>query len=68
MKSDDSCRHLRTKAMFVPAPAGDDAPPEQPPPTGGSHCWCNCTLSETGPDDRPAGPEVCHPPRACFEE
>jgi hypothetical protein len=33
-----------------------------------SHCWCNRTLTETGPDDRPVGPEACTASRACFEE
>jgi hypothetical protein len=33
-----------------------------------SHCWCNCTLTETGPDDRPVGAEHCTDTRHCFEE
>ncbi len=32
------------------------------------HCWCNCTLSETGPDDQPVGFQVCGASRPCFEE
>ncbi len=62
------CRNLRAKSMFVPALA-DDAP-VQPDPQSlrNSHCWCNCTLTETGPDDRPVGPDVCDPSRPCFEE
>ncbi len=62
------CRHLRAKNMFVPALAqpGDDQPPTQPPPS--AHFWCNCTLTETGPDDKPVGSERCHSLRSCFEE
>jgi len=30
--------------------------------------WCNHTLSETGPDDRPAHVRTCIPGRKCFEE
>ena len=33
-----------------------------------SHCWCNLSLTETGPDERPVGPEACNPSRPCFEE
>jgi len=67
MKSDSNCRYLRAKSMFIPALAQQAAPdlPEQPAQAG--HCWCNRTLTETGPDDRPVGPEVCDASRPCFE-
>jgi hypothetical protein len=54
--------------MFVPALA-DATPPEgEDILARSSHCWCNLTLSETGPDDRPVGPEICKTSRPCFEE
>jgi hypothetical protein len=33
-----------------------------------SHCWCNCTMSEVGPDDRAVGTTACDSSRSCFEE
>lgn len=68
MNSSNVCKNLRNKAMYIPALAhaaeqGTDSS------TGHSHhCWCNCTLTETGPDDRPVHPEHCRSHRACFEE
>jgi len=67
MSPSTRCKHLRNKSMFIPALAkaaedGDD-------PTGHSHhCWCNCTLTETGPDDGPVSPDRCQSSRSCFEE
>jgi hypothetical protein len=67
MKPDHICKNLRTKKMYVSALAaeafvpGDDA-------RGPSPCWCNCTLTEVGPDDGPVGPQVCDPSRPCYEE
>lgn len=67
MKPGQTCKHLRTKSMFVTALA--DAQAQSGEPVGrASHCWCNCTLTETGPDDRPVGPQVCDPARPCFED
>ncbi len=68
MNASNSCRHLRAKHMFIPALA--QASQEQHPgqPAASAHCWCNCTLTETGPDDKPVGPERCQPGRPCFEE
>ena len=68
MKPAGVCKKLRTKSMFIPALA--DEAPEQPgsQPARSSHCWCNCTLTETGPDDRPVGFAVCDSSRFCFEE
>ncbi len=62
------CKNLRTKKMFVPALADSASPPAEDVHSGSAHCWCNVTLSETGPDDRPVGPQVCKPSRPCFEE
>ncbi len=68
MKPLGLCKKLRSKSMFLPAAAGQA--PGQPDleSLGASHCWCNCTLTETGPDDRPVGPDVCNASRPCFEE
>lgn len=62
------CRHLRTKSMYVPALAEGAAPEGPELLARSSHCWCNCTLTETGPDDQAAGPERCNSSRPCFEE
>jgi hypothetical protein len=63
-----TCKHLRAKAMFIPTfapPAADEVAEYQERP---SHCWCNCTMTETGPDDRPVGRQRCNASRPCFEE
>jgi hypothetical protein len=63
-----ACKHLRTKSMFIQALAQKpEGEPEDTPPHS-SHCWCNCTLTETGPDDRAVGAQLCSPSRTCFEE
>ncbi len=62
------CKKLRTKSMFMPAPAEEAAGQPEPQPMRSGHCWCNCTLTETGPDDRPVGFDACNPSRPCFEE
>ena len=54
--------------MFIPA-LEHEAFVEDPNESGhASHCWCNCTMSEAGPDDRPVGTAVCQKERPCFEE
>ena len=68
MKLSTQCRHLRTKAMFIPALAQEGSEPGVPEASNCSHCWCNQTLTETGPDEQPVGNEVCKPTRACFEQ
>jgi hypothetical protein len=64
------CKHLRTKSMYIPAlaQAAPSEGPEQVSSQAYSHSWCNCTLTETGPDDRPVGPERCRAGRDCFRE
>jgi hypothetical protein len=62
------CKYLRTKKMYVPAQehevfatTGEES--------GCGHCWCNRTMTEVGPDDRPVGPELCSSSgRSCFEK
>jgi hypothetical protein len=67
MKPATPCRNLRTKKMFIPALAAETFGPENEEPGNSCHCWCNCTLTETGPDDRPVGIQVCTPERTCYE-
>ncbi len=56
--------------MYVPALAGEKVNEIGAPESlaGSSHCWCNCTLTEAGPDDQVVGPDRCNPSRSCFEE
>jgi hypothetical protein len=52
--------------MYIPAVADPGGEANE---TGhSSHCWCNCTLTETGPDDKWVGVDACKESRACFEE
>ncbi len=60
-----TCRFLRSKSMYIP---GLSAAGEETAAMGASgHCWCNRTLSETGPDDRPVSPDLCRSGRSCCE-
>ncbi len=70
MNSSVRCRNFRTKSMYVPALAGEKVNEIGAPESlaRSSHCWCNCTLTETGPDDQVVGPDRCNPSRSCFEE
>ena len=67
MKTSALCKHLRTKSMFIPALAQAQTETENAQADCSSHCWCNRTLTETGPDDQPVGTERCTPTRACFK-
>lgn len=62
------CKNLRTKKMYIPAQANEvfSAQGEELARIG--HCWCNRTMSEVGPDDRPVGGQACNRSRSCFEE
>ena len=68
MKSSHVCKHLRTKKMFLPQGADPMSAPENSTSSDTSHCWCNRTLAEAGPDDRQVGMQVCLPLRTCYEE
>jgi len=68
MKPADVCKNIRTKKMFIPALAEETFSPQNEETGHSCHCWCNCTLTETGPDDRPVGIRVCTPSRSCFQE
>jgi len=62
------CKHLRTKSMFIPALAQELAANPEEQSTRSAHYWCNCTVTETGPDDCPVGPQRCQPSRQCYEQ
>ncbi len=67
MSQPDRCKHLRTKSMFIPALA--NASEAEDASTGQSHhCWCNRSLTETGPDGHPVNHARGRSARACFEE
>jgi hypothetical protein len=68
MKPSDICRHLRTKKMFIPAQAEEVFATAENGFENCGHCWCNRTLTETGPDDKQVQLDVCRPGRSCFEE
>jgi hypothetical protein len=67
MKPANQCKNLRTKKMFIPALAAEAFSPDNEEIGHSGHCWCACTLTETGPDDRPVGMQVCDQSRPCFE-
>jgi len=67
MKATPFCRYLRTKKMFIPALA-DEIQFDAAEAAHSSHCWCNRTLTETGPDEQPVTFQVCTRDRSCFEE
>jgi hypothetical protein len=68
MKPDHICKYLRTKKMYIPAQAHEVFESHGDQNSNSCHWWCNCTLTEVGPDDRPVGLEVCTSSRPCFEE
>ena len=67
MKPNNVCRHLRTKKMYIPAQA-DEVFTARDDSESSCHCWCNCTLTEVGVDDKLAGVKDCNPSRSCFQE
>ena len=68
MKPDHICRHLRTKKMYITALAHEAFAEGTEENAHSAPCWCNQTMSETGPDDHPVGPQRCQQSRQCFEE
>ncbi len=68
MKPTRLCKNLRTKKMFIPALADEAFAPPTDEVGHECHCWCNATLTATGPDDQPVGLYVCTPTRTCFED
>jgi hypothetical protein len=68
MKPNNVCKYLRTKKMFIPAQADEVFAVAGDGFEHCGHCWCNRTLTETGPDDRQVNLQICNPSRACFEE
>ena len=67
MKPSHACTHFRTKKMYIPALA-DEAFRENEEAPHTSHCWCNRTMAEVGPDDKQVGIQICSRSRSCFEE
>jgi len=61
-----TCRHLRTKGLFIP---GEEGPPaDLPHPADTAAFWCCMSGYALGPDHRPANDRRCSDPaRACFE-
>ena len=60
------CRHLRTKKMYVSAHE-ESAFSDKFDPNSFSHCWCNCTMTEVGADDRLVSFRGCtSPERTCY--
>ncbi len=68
MNSSNICKNLRTKKMYIPAQADDVFMETSEGFRDAGHCWCNCTLTEVGPDDQPVSVQNCGPSRPCFEE
>ncbi|HXI84409.1 MAG TPA: hypothetical protein VNL17_10010 [Verrucomicrobiae bacterium] len=63
------CKYLRTKKMFVPAHEAEAlAETAEAGVEADAFYWCNCTLSELGPDDKPAHLRACTLGRPCFRE
>jgi hypothetical protein len=58
------CRHLRTKAWYVPDSFRDRDFSESSSTT---QCWCLRTLRAFGPDGDLVTPEACTDERLCFE-
>ena len=54
--------------MFIPAIADEVFAVSEDGFQHCGHCWCNRTLTETGPDDRQVHLPICNPSRSCFEE
>lgn len=61
-----ACRHLRTKAMYIPAEAEHALDTDADGSTQ-ALCWCNKTQTCLGIDNRPAEPATCQPGRPCYE-
>jgi hypothetical protein len=67
IRASDICRHLRSKAMYVPASAekipGEWTSDSAPQP----HCWCNITMTEIGEDSLPTSLTTCIQGRNCYK-
>ena len=60
--SQDRCRCLRSKGMFI-----DVEPDATVPSSESGMFWCIHTQNCLGPDGRVASLEECKPGRGCFE-
>jgi hypothetical protein len=62
-QSQERCRLLRSKSMFIEV----EPDPTVPSMDSGNH-WCVHTHNCLGPDGQVATPEACGSGRICFEE
>ena len=62
-----TCKHLRTKNLFIPEQAADSLT-EPAGPEAEPFYWCNRTLTGIGVDDQPVHLRLCTCGRRCFEE
>jgi hypothetical protein len=60
------CRHLRTKAMYIPAEA-EHALDAEADGSANAAFWCNRTQTCLGLDEHLAEPAACQPGRSCYE-
>jgi hypothetical protein len=61
----DACRHLLSKGMFV---TGMLNPAEHPTmPMDDGYCWCNLTQGQMGPDNQVVERATCQAGRVCHE-
>jgi hypothetical protein len=63
-KEQPTCRHLRTKKMYVPALQGSGGSWDD---NGTARYWCLKTMAAVGPDDDFVDLHECRPHRRCFE-
>jgi hypothetical protein len=68
MNPSHACKNLRTKKMYIPAQADEAFVASEDGSGGAPHCWCNCTLTEIGPDDGQVNSQACRSSRSCYEE
>ena len=64
---DATCLHLRCKRMLYEAEG--EGPERVAPRSAASDtgvCWCGRTQTGRGPDEQPAGKELCVPSRSCY--
>ena len=66
--SQNFCKHLRTKAMFVGATPEEALAEKEGEYATPCHFWCNRTQTVVGVDDRPVHKTACVPGRSCFAE
>lgn len=63
-----SCKHLRTKKMYVNATPEEAVAEKEGERVTSCHFWCNRTQREVGLDERPVHVNLCQSGRGCFED